>query len=1028
MKKSYGKRMLTGLLTMIMIVQVVFSAFVNDVQTVWAAESNTEKNYYYISDLNYEAGKDMSYAGYGEIKKDQNIDGGTISLLIDGERVYFNKGMGAHAASQLTYDISKYSKDYTRFVAKIGVDASRADNNGEVKFTIFSSKDGKAWTELQKTEAINSGQDAIDVDVNIEGCKYLRLVADSNGTNASDHSVYADARIVKKNYDLSSEIYKNVKKVSEYDAILSKNSVEDNYSKHLDDVLKREFVNRMGYWTIQNSIKYDETGNVKAAIDWILTDKEALKLFIEAGNVGNSSKCLTALSGLYNKNKDILLDSGDGLVYKKMLIALAVAYSADAIVSPLSFNSPAASYDVLERYQIMKEFYDKDQIENKEQFKSYSMELIRYVMNDSIANNEAKWLREYAQHRYPDKLNDRVNPYKYMGYQSPSYTQDFLYAQENYNKYNEKYLLGQYKIPYGLNEDGSKTKRTWMVMETGGICWNISRLGQNLNKVHGIPAVGVYQPGHEAYLTYSQNKDGKGLWNIGNNISGWGSSCTTWYGGNATRLLFNWNNKYFTTKIINGNQRGNNAGYQLLGQAALNDYEKYSKSFYYNLIANSYADVNEKEKIYNEALKAFRLNLDSFDGLLNTYKELRKPSAEWKVLAKKVIDTYTYYPMAMVDLLKVIESNLDENDVVEIDILKTAALNKALQATEENCLQPGATKEIARDLLGTSKVDLASFSFDGENAGKIVLNSKYDDYNFQVQYSLDNGTSWKATQDHVITLSTEELAKISVQNDIQVKISGAAEVFTIDILEGEKIDSAKLTINDEEDIFVATDKKLENLEYSVDGGTSWKDYTSDIHFSGDQIVKVRYKSYERYLHGETKEFTFKKDTSPETNRYISINHIGFVSAGTSQGELEAEHMIDANPFTEWHTKYGQVADDKSYIISLDKVRFLSQIAYDSKASQVNGRMKEAKVYVSLDGKEWILAGEGKDLENNDKRKTITLQESMPAKYVKIEAVHTYGNDEGQDKYVSGINFSYYEDLTKEYKEPYIEYSSIELTN
>ena len=36
--------------------------------------------------------------------------------------------------------------------------------------------------------------------------------------------------------------------------------------------------------------------------------------------------------------------------------------------------------------------------------------------------------------------------------------------------------------------------------------------------------------------------------------------------------------------------------------------------------------------------------------------------------------------------------------------------------------------------------------------------------------------------------------------------------------------------------------------------------------------------------------------------YISINHIGFVSAGTSQGELEAEHMIDANPFTEWHTK------------------------------------------------------------------------------------------------------------------------------
>ena len=29
---------------------------------------------------------------------------------------------------------------------------------------------------------------------------------------------------------------------------------------------------------------------------------------------------------------------------------------------------------------------------------------------------------------------------------------------------------------------------------------------------------------------------------------------------------------------------GNSAGYQLLGQAGLNDYDKYSKSFYYNLI------------------------------------------------------------------------------------------------------------------------------------------------------------------------------------------------------------------------------------------------------------------------------------------------------------------------------------------------------------------------------------------------------------------------------------------------------------
>ena len=56
-----------------------------------------------------------------------------------------------------------------------------------------------------------------------------------------------------------------------------------------------------------------------------------------------------------------------------------------------------------------------------------------------------------------------------MKYISPNYHQDRLYAQENYTAYNDKYKLEQYGIPYGLNSDGSKTEKTWMVMEAGGI-------------------------------------------------------------------------------------------------------------------------------------------------------------------------------------------------------------------------------------------------------------------------------------------------------------------------------------------------------------------------------------------------------------------------------------------------------------------------------------------------------------------------------------------------------------------------------
>lgn len=1028
MKNKIEIKILSTILIIFMLCQIVLPTYSSAIKTTNTntkviTDKTTENNYYYISDLEYITENRWSYVGYGNIMKDKNIDGGKISLLMDGTRVYFSKGMGAHASSQLTYDISAYSDTYTRFVAKLGIDSSR-NGLGEVWFKITASNDGNEWTELYKSDTITSGQNAIEVDIDIANYKYLRLFADKNGGNASDHAVYADARIVKENYDISSELYQGIQPLSYYDEILSKNTPEKNYANNLDLVLKREFVNRMGYWTLQNSIKDDTTGEIKETIEWLLNDKNALQLFIETGNVGDVLKCLNSLKTLYKNYKDILSDEGDGLIYKKMLIALAVVYSTDLLSTPLSFNSPGSSYDIVEKYKIIKELYDNNLFARKEEFKNYSMELIRFVMNDSVANNEIKWLRGYSETRYSDDLNQRLNPYSYMPYVSPNYNQDKLYDKNNYDNYNNKYKLSEYNIPYGLNEDGSKTSRTWMVMEAGGICWNISRLGQNLSKVHGIPSVGVYQPGHEAYLTYSEDSNGNGMWNIGNNISGWGQSCTTWYGGNRYRLLFNWNNKSFTKMHMNNSQVGNSAGYQLLGQAALNNYKKYQESFYYNLIANSYDDLSKKEEIYNKSLEKLNINLDTYDNLINIYKQQgNKTSAEWKKLAKKIIDSYTYYPMAMVDLLKLIEPYLNNDDTVEIDMLKTDALNKASKATDKESLQPNACKEIANALIGTDKVDLASFSFDGENAGKIVMNSKYDDYDFQVQYSLDGGKSWKATLEHKILLSKEQIESITAKNDIKVKISGSKEVFTIDIVEGQDISLNSLAINDDEDIFVG---KVDNLEYSIDGGKTWSDYNNSIHFEGTQKIKARYKAYDRYLSGNITEFEFTKDTNPETNKYISIKNLSFVSSGVSQNGFAPENMIDASPFTSWHTKYGEVAKDKTYVISLDKVRYLSQITYDP--AGLNGRIKSAKVYVSLDGEEWTLVAEETNLANNEDRKTIKLAESMPAKYVKIEATETYGNAEGPNKYVSGKRFNYYEDLTKEYKEPSIKYSITSLTN
>ena len=465
---------------------------------------------------------------------------------------------------------------------------------------------------------------------------------------------------------------------------------------------------------------------------------------------------------------------------------------------------------------------------------------------------------------------------------------------------------------------------------------------------------------------------------------------------------------------------GNNGGYQLLGQAALNNYEAYQKSLYYNLIANSYESATIKEEVYNKALEVLDINLDSFEAILNLYKQKgdQVTSANWLEFAKRVISTYTYYPMAMTDLLRVINPYLNREDTLEVDMLKTEALNKALNATDDEVLQSGACREIARALLGSDKVDLASFSFDGENAGKIVMNSKYDDYDFQVQYSLDGGNTWETSLEHKIVLSKKQIESITADNDIQVKISGSNQIFTIDILKGENISSKTLAMNDDEDSFVG---KIEFLEYSIDNGKTWKAFDSDTRITGNQKVLARYRAHGVYLSGDSTENNDKE------KKYVYVKDISYVSSGSSQSGYAAKNMIDASPFTTWHTTWGQVAKDKTYVVSFNEVKYLSQITYDP-VDGVNGRIKSAKVYVSLDGQEWTLAGEKTNMANNTARKELVLDESLPAKFVKIEATETYGNHEGPNKYVSGRRFNYYEDTTKIYKGPSIEYSVTSLTN
>lgn len=992
----------------------------------------------FLSDAPYLT--DYSKVGYGSITKNTNPAGGPIHLLVDGQDTTFAKGMGVHANGTLVYDISQYHNDYPNLSVYAGIDYSRkGTNTNGVIFSVSGSNDlNGPWTEIKKTQKLMPTDNAVRITANISGYKYLKFETDKVGNDYNDHAVFGDLRLVKDNYDVTQEKgYTGLMTVAQYDEILSQKSPEYNYEHNRNLILQRELVNRLGYNNIQALSK--TVDGVTQALDWLKSDPASLQLLIEAGNFfnGNGYNATVALGRLYKAHKDDLGDSGDKLVYKKMMLATVAAYSKNIKTFLVNYGGNAEISDPVVKYEKFKWLYDNGRFVRKDEFKNYPMELVRYVMDAKMDDSEIIWLSDKIEKDMPNRNDSqRLSGYHYVRYVNTGYGKKEFYAPEYKEQWDKKYLLTQHGISYGK----PNLYHLWMLMEAGGICWGISGIGMNQAEVQGIPSVNTYQPQHEAYLIYKQNNQGKGLWEIWTNIFGWKSSYSRW--GNTAetqaRLLLGWGCMDF-----NRLNNSNNTTYILLAQAALNDYANYKESMIYSLLANSYqAGSKQQNEAYNKSLDKLAINLDSLYGLIKSYAaNPQTTQEEWLALAKKIVAAYTYYPAPMVDLLALIAQHLTNDTYkTEVDILKQNALTQASQATNEQSLQADACREIAKDLLGKTSGDLASFSFDGANAGKIVLNKAYDNYQIMTRVSLDGGHTWEKfnnngkteeyTPDHVISLSKEQLAKINATNDITVGLVGTQATSKIDIKDGQKVSGVYL--NDDENLLIGDTK---NLQYSTDNGKTWADYdgslTSQTRLTGDVTAQFRRLAQGTSLQGPVTEFKFTANHDPQTSQYVPLQALslaGFSSEETKKAQNQATNLLDGNGNTVWHTKWDTQDKEKYYTVELDKVRYINKLVYTSTNGQ-NGRLQKGNVYVSLDGKKWDKVKFFEGIGNYAGQKVIDLGKDYPAKYVKLEATGTYGMNGQANWYFSGAMLSLYENATKVYQEkPTITYSSSTLTN
>lgn len=1022
----------------------------------------TEQEYKYLSDE--DINPTSVRVGWDAFRKDEVNGNGKISVKIEGAYYSFDRGLWAHAASTIIYDLRAYDYDY--FTAYVGLNQTASSNSNGVIFKIYTSTDGTNWNiKYNESSAIcKPGDNATPVKIDIRTEKFLKLEADSNGGNGSDHSVYADAKLIKEGYkEPGEELVPSIENLDQEIKTKYANANLETNSEYELTLLKRELIDRAGNYALKRFLSTSKEN--EATFRWLTSNVDNLRLYLLGGTPDGGSyfNSLTQLSRLYNEystdftNGEKIVNDWcptnmtKGDLYKKMAISLSLTHTQNVGLW-MQAGATENKSDALRRYAIYKYMYENGMLntglgENwniTKWFEALQVEEMRFVMNNLIDDEEILWLNTYVQDRLNQyKQGKYLTPHPYIAYVWPNYGDARYYDESNKDYFNELFSVNKTDANSGkelVDENGQKTGKVglfdteftipggkdnatytikvtrgtstyklykvWMNFRnkfgTGCVCGGISKSGSNIRATHGIPATVIGQPGHAALLYYTKDSQGKGYWNIDNDVSGWTLS------EKGERMLLGWGNASYS--------RGYSVVYMALSQEVLNDYENLVKCEELVYLAKVYArDAVKQEEIYRKALEIQPINIDAWVGLINAYNSNEnKTENAYYDLAEELAESLKYFPLPMQHLTNLIKPKLTSpENIYRFTLLQTRILtegSKTPNNTEDNyyVYQPSLTRLEANYLLGKLDKTIATFSFDGEDAGYIKLASRFDGSDVRWDYCLKgkdeaikgaDESRWKEVipgeEGNKCKLSNEEIASITAENDIYVHIVGVNysenNLYKIDITEQSSPNN--LYANDWENKVIGA---TEAVEWRYTQNDEWTSYGVDSpDLTGNKTIQVRLSATGTKLASPASElYTFTQDNQPDTRKYIPIEHLSIHSYSTQSTDNNrpyfAPNAIDGNIHTMWHTDFAEnvlQTGNKPFIaIELDKPRNISAVEF------VQGKwrdadpvyIKNAIIYVSNDGETWIEAGRTENCEQNLEFKSVELSESVYGKYIKFE--------------------------------------------
>lgn len=968
------------------------------------------KDVIYLSDYDFMAG---SNTRYGTITKDQTADGKPLTLRYENSDVVFEKGIWAHATSNVYYDLDTVRNGKTGYdylSAYVGLNTTSKAGNGVI-FWIYGSNDPELadsrnpanpnyWTVIynEDSQVKKPREDAEMIKVDVSGYKYIRLQVSDNGGNASDHSVWADIKLVKNSY----EPY-IVPTVEEMDTQLQAVAGLDvlNNADHEMMLLRRDLLKNAGQYTMSAFIQSSEEN--RRMMNWLYNDVDALRMYTTGGKpTGTYAQSFEVLSQLYNRfyESDVANGGADSELHLKMMMALALTHSKqvrfwirDTGAIAGSADSPNISRAV-DRYSVIKRMYEADKLNNLI-FSQLEVEEMRYVMFTELGDDEMEWTNDWMRSVGRGPYSYPPVPYISIGNQywwdvnynssyvdpksGKTWAELYKLVGSNYTNGQDKTISGNYFIGFEPN-----APHLWMINYYGGVCWQISNFGQNMVASYGIPSTTFGQPGHLAYANYELGT-GVPAWALTNDVYGWSKSNFTGYTNINTyhpvRQMNNWGAATGEYSAL-VNRYGYQGSYVTMAQAAINDFENYERSQILVKKAEAYGNnLTQQEQIYNAAIAEQDFNFDAWYGLLVNYlNQGNKTAQDWYNLAVKLTDSrMKNFAVAYYDLMQTIIVQIPtdgDREVAGYGLSVETILRKTLTWMAENnnntniegiFRQGNVTRTLANAILGTLNNEVAVFSFDGEDAGVLKLGAKYETSNAAFDYSLDGGATWSSgvNKDNFVTerrikLSEAEIAQINENDDIKVHIQGVpwteANYYTIDIKKG--VLPSNLYANDKENRVVGVNERMEwcvvtEGDACENNSANWTSYLESSPLRiGNISVRVRVRATGVYLTSDPSvAYNFTTDTDPETRKYIPVSHLSVAavsSQATGGGQYgNAIYAIDGNFNTRWHSAWNGSDHDQWIVIKFDHLVELAALGFVP-AGGGNGRILQGDVYVTTE--------------------------------------------------------------------------------